>query len=52
MRLDSNNIICLLLLDLRAMLTSHKNVHKSKVAVPSCEQSNLIFAEVLSAVIG
>lgn len=27
-------------------LIAHNNMHKSKAAVPSCEQSNLIFAEV------
>lgn len=35
-------LFAFLLLDLMA----HNNMHKSKAAVPSCEQSNLIFAEV------
>lgn len=35
-------LFAFLLLDLMA----YNNMHKSKAAVPSCEQSNLIFAEV------
>lgn len=37
-----------LLLDLMA----HNNMHKTKAAVPSCEQSNLIFAEVDLRILG